>query len=1056
MAASKSSFSNSKSKNLIFDLAPFPMWIYDMETYAFLEVNREAMRQYGYTEEEFLKMNLRDIRPAEDIPILEKAIADSRHRKEIYKDSGLFRHQRKDGSILYVHIKRNLIKYQDKEAEIVTAIDLTERYEREKEIEKKKALLATVGKINEIFLKSESWTEALRHSFQIVGNYLKVSRICFSMVAQGNSDGQYTTLNWEAKGELGSNPLFREFRKVLFEEFPHYQQSILAGEPVPIKAAELPDSRSKYFLEQHAIKSLMQIPLMIKGKMKGVFTIDDSEVDGEFFETNTQIVNTLISNLSHVISQDQVQQQLADSEARFRALVQKGTDLIAIIDAEGNYKYVAPTSLNVLGIPADEFMGRNAFEFIHQEDAPRLMKDLEQLETKNTISIEPYRFQDAHGDWRWIQTDLTNHIQDPVLAGIVANTREVTHEVEKRISAQLLASLTKAISQPGTLSTCLTDALEEICNLCDFDIAEMWMIAEDRSRLDLMSKAGKKAVAKEFYSSTSHIHTFEIGDGLPGMVWQKKQTQILEHIEENELFLRANAADGSGLQTALGIPLLYNKEFLGCLICLSPLSKKEIGPHAKILNELGVQLAAVIKQKMTEEQFRSFFNISPDPHGLLGFDGYLKKVNHAFAKVLGYDKSELFSKPVFAFLLEEDRPKAQKRLNELMNGADTDSFEARFLTKEGDIKWLVWKGTVIMESKIIVAAAKDITVQKEAEIKLSNTNERLKRAQKIAKLGYWSRNLDSDLTEWSEETYRIHGFTPGSFIPTLEDLKNTFHPDDRYLLESEPIKFLEPGRINSFEHRIVTATNEIKWVQQEIRLLLDDHQVPYRIEGTIQDITERKENELQLALSNERFQLAIKASNEMIWEVDHQKETIYRGAGYTKFVNYKSNEPFNKENSWCVKLSTAEMDEVWASLQKALADKTQNFWSAEYRINTEDGSIAYFVDRCFILRDKNGTPIRSVGSALDVTESKKQLMRIKKQNEKLREIAWLQSHVIRAPLSRIMSLIYLIKDLDGGGMALDEILELISASADELDQVIHDIINKTEAVKEDENTNPID
>src|SRR5690606_31813461 len=197
------------------------------------------------------------------------------------------------------------------------------------------------------------------------------------------------------------------------------------------------------------------------------------------------------------------------------------------------------------------------------------------------------------------------------------------------------------------------------------------------------------------------IHSFEKGVGLMGRLWEVQQTQMMQEIGHNQKFLRRKAAEISGLQTALGIPLMYNKEFLGCLLCLSSHAKNELVPHVKLLSELGIQIGPVIKQKMTEEQYSNFFNISPDPHGLLGFDGYLKKVNNAFVKVLGYDKSELLSKPVFQFLLEEDIPHGKKRLNELIQGAPTDSFEARFVTKEGRIKWLVWRGTVILESKII-------------------------------------------------------------------------------------------------------------------------------------------------------------------------------------------------------------------------------------------------------------------------------------------------------------------------------------------------------------------
>lgn len=61
-----SELKKSTSQDVIFDLCPHPMWIYDIETLAFLKVNKEAIRQYGYTEEEFLSMTIMDIRPKED------------------------------------------------------------------------------------------------------------------------------------------------------------------------------------------------------------------------------------------------------------------------------------------------------------------------------------------------------------------------------------------------------------------------------------------------------------------------------------------------------------------------------------------------------------------------------------------------------------------------------------------------------------------------------------------------------------------------------------------------------------------------------------------------------------------------------------------------------------------------------------------------------------------------------------------------------------------------------------------------------------------------------
>jgi PAS domain S-box-containing protein len=298
--------------------------------------------------------------------------------------------------------------------------------------------------------------------------------------------------------------------------------------------------------------------------------------------------------------------------------------------------------------------------------------------------------------------------------------------------------------------------------------------------------------------------------------------------------------------------------------------------------------------------------------------------------------------------------------------------------------------------------------------------------------------------------YAIFGYKVSNFTPTLENIARSFHPSDRHLfLDNIIVDSLKPGQVKSFEHRIITATNEVRWVRQEARLILDDAGKPARLEGTIQDINESKEIQQQLAYSNERFRLAMQASNEMIWEIDHQKQTVSRGKGYEGTLHYDTSEPFVIDNSWFGNVHPEDLPDLWESLQTAFRNKEKKSWEREYRLLKEDGSIAYFVDRCYIIRDEEGNPIRSIGSALNVTISRQQLEQIKRQNTNLREIAWMQSHVIRAPLSKIMGLIYL-SELEDKDQATNEIFKMISDAAHELDEVIHEITHKINTIENED------
>jgi PAS domain S-box-containing protein len=113
----------------LFEANPHPMWLYDVQTLAFLEVNDAAVTHYGFSREEFLGMTIADIRPAEDVPRLLVNIAHVGER--CVDEAGTWRHRRKDGSIIWVEITSHVLEYLGHPAELVLAHDVTERLRAE-------------------------------------------------------------------------------------------------------------------------------------------------------------------------------------------------------------------------------------------------------------------------------------------------------------------------------------------------------------------------------------------------------------------------------------------------------------------------------------------------------------------------------------------------------------------------------------------------------------------------------------------------------------------------------------------------------------------------------------------------------------------------------------------------------------------------------------------------------------------------------------------------------------------------------------------------------------
>lgn len=114
----------------IFYFNPNPMWIFDLETLAFLEVNQATIEQYGYTKEEFLSMTLKDITSAEDIPSL--MISAVKAVTDYNADHELWRHITKSGENLFAELSAKSLIYEGKKARSVIINNITKRVEAEK------------------------------------------------------------------------------------------------------------------------------------------------------------------------------------------------------------------------------------------------------------------------------------------------------------------------------------------------------------------------------------------------------------------------------------------------------------------------------------------------------------------------------------------------------------------------------------------------------------------------------------------------------------------------------------------------------------------------------------------------------------------------------------------------------------------------------------------------------------------------------------------------------------------------------------------------------------
>ncbi|HVS98680.1 MAG TPA: PAS domain S-box protein, partial [Puia sp.] len=125
--------STEEKYKTLFYKSPLPKWIYDEDTLRFLEVNDTAIREYGYTREEFLSMTIADIRPPEDVDKLKQTARQVRQLGQVFADSR-WRHVKKDGQRINVEITSHPIEFEGRRARMVVVNDVTAQRQHEEQL----------------------------------------------------------------------------------------------------------------------------------------------------------------------------------------------------------------------------------------------------------------------------------------------------------------------------------------------------------------------------------------------------------------------------------------------------------------------------------------------------------------------------------------------------------------------------------------------------------------------------------------------------------------------------------------------------------------------------------------------------------------------------------------------------------------------------------------------------------------------------------------------------------------------------------------------------------
>ncbi len=661
------------------------------------------------------------------------------------------------------------------------------------------------------------------------------------------------------------------------------------------------------------------------------------------------------------------------------------------------------------------------------------------LQGPKTDQQELKRLSDALKNWQSCEVTLVNYKKNgeefwvnfsvsPIANDAGSYThwisieRDVTQNVNSELQKKLRSEIRLIFNEPAGLNEVLYKALEKLVAFGDFCLAEAWLIGTDRKKINLVSKFSKIEEMQCFFKECTEFKSFVKGQGIPGMTWHSKTIQSWYEGDGVEVFVRADAAKKAGLKSVFGLPLVYNNEIIGVLVIGISKERKLENDFGDLFEKLGFRLGTEIKRKQLEQELKQVFNYAPDVICIVGIDGYFKKVNPALSILLEYTEDELLSKPIVKFIHPDEQAKIMIDLEVLNKGNETYYFENRCVTKSGKVRWLGWTSTPVLEEGLVFTVAKDITEKKELE-------DLLHKATNLAGIGGWDIDLVKGTVYWSDMTKRIHEVAP-DYEPSAETAAN-FYPEGA--IRESMIQLISSSieTCTSFdvEIQILTAKRNLKWV----RVIGEPEFVHHnciRIRGSFQDIDVRKRAEISAKNALEERNVILESIGDAFFAVDENWIVTYWNNMAEKVLGKSKEETLNHY--------------LWEVFSDSINSESYRKYHMAVEINQAVHFDDYYepLNKWYEISAYPSTNGLSVYFK-DVTERFNYIKAIEVQNEKLQEVSWMQSHVIRAPLSRIMGLIELVKILEDDDEEKAKALEYILASAAELDQVIKVITEKT-------------